>query len=160
MLRVAVAASTALFENTGDAIDDGNSAATQAVVRILAETIGESLPLLDVSPGERALTARFERVLDDRLMDAELTAEVIADELGVTPQYLNRVLGRSGPSISRRILARRLYRCADELRSMHVKRVGDIAFRWGFNDLSHFSRSFKEAYGVGPREYQAAHHEG
>jgi len=28
--------------------------------------------------------------------------------------------------------------------------VTDIAFRWGFNDMAHFSRTFKQAFGVIP----------
>ncbi|MCJ9728672.1 AraC family transcriptional regulator [Bradyrhizobium sp. PRIMUS42] len=30
----------------------------------------------------------------------------------------------------------------------------DVALRWGFNDLSHFSRSFRRRFGMSPREYR------
>lgn len=158
MLRVAAAASAALFQDDSSPIDDdGSSAAIRAVINMLAETIGEILPLPDATPAERALTARFERLLYDHLQDASLTVEDLAGQMGVTPQYLNRVLTRSGGSVSKRILARRLQRCANELRLPRALRVSDIAFRWGFNDLSHFSRSFKAFYGLAPSDYRAAH---
>jgi AraC-like DNA-binding protein len=32
--------------------------------------------------------------------------------------------------------------------------VTDIAFTVGFKDSSHFSRAFKDRYGVGPRGYR------
>ena len=32
--------------------------------------------------------------------------------------------------------------------------MSDIAFSWGFNDAAHFSRSFKEQYGMSPREFR------
>ena len=31
-----------------------------------------------------------------------------------------------------------------------------IGARWGYPDPAHFSRLFKAAYGVGPRDYRAA----
>jgi AraC-like DNA-binding protein len=32
--------------------------------------------------------------------------------------------------------------------------ISEICFRWGFNGSAHFSRSFKERYGVSPRDYR------
>ena len=32
--------------------------------------------------------------------------------------------------------------------------ISDVAFRWGFNDAGHFSRAFKDQFGVTPREYR------
>jgi AraC-like DNA-binding protein len=29
--------------------------------------------------------------------------------------------------------------------------ITQIAYRWGFNDAAHFSRSFREAYNTSPR---------
>ncbi len=33
--------------------------------------------------------------------------------------------------------------------------ICEIAFDWGFNSAPHFSRSFRERYGLSPREYRA-----
>ena len=33
--------------------------------------------------------------------------------------------------------------------------VSEIAFAWGFNDASHFSRAFKQRFGMSPKEYRA-----
>jgi AraC-like DNA-binding protein len=32
--------------------------------------------------------------------------------------------------------------------------ISDIAFAWGFNDLAHFSRIFKQKFGASPREWR------
>jgi AraC-like DNA-binding protein len=32
--------------------------------------------------------------------------------------------------------------------------IGDIAYSWGFSDLSHFSRRFKGAFGCAPGDYR------
>jgi AraC-like DNA-binding protein len=35
--------------------------------------------------------------------------------------------------------------------------IGDIAYSWGFSDLSHFARRFKRAYGCTPSDYRRQH---
>jgi AraC-like DNA-binding protein len=34
------------------------------------------------------------------------------------------------------------------------RHITEIAFGWGFNELTHFSRAFKERYGVSPRDWR------
>jgi AraC-like DNA-binding protein len=34
------------------------------------------------------------------------------------------------------------------------RHVSEIAFAWGFNDLSHFGRVFREHYGMPPRDWR------
>ena len=43
---------------------------------------------------------------------------------------------------------------ASELLKGSAENVGNIAFDCGFNDLAHFSRSFKQSYGVSPSDYR------
>lgn len=33
--------------------------------------------------------------------------------------------------------------------------IGRIAFDWGFSDLSHFTRRFKQRFGMRPRDWRA-----
>ena len=61
-------------------------------------------------------------------------------------------------SVSKHLWVRRLDRCAADLRDptqVH-RQVTDICFSWGFNSTSHFSRLFKEQFGVSPRDYRIA----
>jgi transcriptional regulator GlxA family with amidase domain len=54
----------------------------------------------------------------------------------------------------RLVYARRLARCRaalDEPGQTH-RSISDIAFAWGFSDMTHFGRRFTAAYGVLPRE--------
>jgi len=61
-------------------------------------------------------------------------------------------------SASRYVWMRRVERCADDLRDpgQAHRPITDICFSWGFNSTSHFSRLFKERFGVTPRGYRAA----
>ena len=36
------------------------------------------------------------------------------------------------------------------------ERITEIALRWGFNDMPHFSRAFRAAFGRSPSEYRQA----
>jgi AraC-like DNA-binding protein len=56
------------------------------------------------------------------------------------------------------IRRRRLERCRAELADpLHAgERVTEIALRWGFNDMPHFSRVFRAAFGASPRDYRSA----
>ena len=38
--------------------------------------------------------------------------------------------------------------------------IGDIAYSWGFSDLSHFGRRFKAEFGCSPGDYRRQHREG
>jgi AraC-like DNA-binding protein len=33
--------------------------------------------------------------------------------------------------------------------------VSEIAYAWGFNDLSHFSKAFRKRFGVSPAQYRS-----
>jgi AraC family transcriptional activator of tynA and feaB len=57
----------------------------------------------------------------------------------------------------RYVLRRRLENCRRDLTSQAAADLstGEITFRWGFNDLAHFSRRFKQVYGCSPGEYRA-----
>jgi AraC-like DNA-binding protein len=52
----------------------------------------------------------------------------------------------------------RLDRCALRLRDLAWAQasISTIALEHGFNDLSHFSRAFRERFGKSPRDYRAA----
>jgi AraC family transcriptional regulator, positive regulator of tynA and feaB len=52
------------------------------------------------------------------------------------------------------VLERRLLRCAKDLGAAVDVRISDVAFRWGFGDISHFNRSFRQRFGFSPREYR------
>jgi transcriptional regulator GlxA family with amidase domain len=44
-----------------------------------------------------------------------------------------------------------------ELSLMQNLTVTDISFQCGFSDTAHFSKSFKRAFGISPRDVQRRH---
>jgi len=91
-----------------------------------------------------------------RLTDPVLSPSSIASGAGVSVRYANALLAEEGSSILRLVQARRLERCRKALGdpSQIHRTVGEIAFGWGFSDLTHFGRSFKKRFGMPPREYR------
>ncbi|WP_081467111.1 helix-turn-helix domain-containing protein [Burkholderia ambifaria] len=64
---------------------------------------------------------------------------------------------RTVTTVGRWIRDRRLKVCYRELcAAAGTKTVTDVAYRWGFNDAAHFSRTFKQAFGVSPRSLRVS----
>ena len=40
---------------------------------------------------------------------------------------------------------------------LDVSPINDIAYGWGFCDMTHFGRSFKATYGISPQHYRSLH---
>jgi AraC family transcriptional regulator, positive regulator of tynA and feaB len=98
--------------------------------------------------------------IEARLTDPMLDASAVAAAAGISVRYANSVLAREDTSIMRLILARRLARCQEALRdpSQAHRTLSEIAYGWGFSDMTHFSRRFRAAYGVLPSEYRSLTH--
>ncbi len=99
---------------------------------------------------------RLKSVIDARLSDPELGPALAAAAAGLSVRYANLLLAEEGTSIQRYIVARRLDRCRRSLEdpAQAHRMIGDIAYSWGFSDLTHFCRRFKAEFGFSPREYR------
>jgi AraC-like DNA-binding protein len=90
------------------------------------------------------------------LDDPELSVATIAAALGVGQRRLQRAFVEAGETPSQFILAQRLDRAAALLckaKGPSRNSILDIALSVGFNDASHFSRTFSRRFGVSPRRY-------
>ncbi|MDP9900757.1 helix-turn-helix domain-containing protein [Variovorax ginsengisoli] len=87
--------------------------------------------------------------------DATLSPAKVAQHFHISPRYLHKILEEGGRSFGRILLESRLEHCAKDLRqSGATGSISQIAYRWGFNDLSHFSRTFRARFGHSPREFR------
>jgi len=68
---------------------------------------------------------------------------------------VHRVFESDSESLSGYVRARRLARARQELATHRSLPISTIARRLGFTDSSHFTRAFKDRYGLSPREYRA-----
>ncbi len=107
------------------------------------------------APSRAATLARALAHVARNLGDPTLSPEAIGAALGRSPRYLNRLFAETGTSLMRHVWAERLDRCRADLTvgGDAPGRIGAVALRWGFNDLSHFSRAFRDRFGASPREF-------
>ncbi|GHJ94104.1 hypothetical protein SNE510_36230 [Streptomyces sp. NE5-10] len=103
------------------------------------------------------LVLRVRDHINRNLGDPELSPESIARALGISVRYLHRLFEGEGTTVGQLVRQRRLEECGRELarRGRTAPTVSAVAQRWGFVSPAHFSRSFRAAYGVSPREWRA-----
>lgn len=96
---------------------------------------------------------RIRLFIEENLRNPDLSPSLIAAANGISQRYLNKLFEAEGISVSRLIWERRLDRCHHELEDpiLNGKSITEIAFAWGFKSSSHFSRTFKDRFGLTPR---------
>lgn len=94
-----------------------------------------------------------------QLHNPELSAGKIAAATGYSNRYANELMRAEGTSLMRYVWSRRLESSRDMLdgRNKPDLPVAEIAFRCGFSDPAHFSRAFKQKFGMSPRAYRNRH---
>ena len=83
-----------------------------------------------------------------------LSVGSVAQHLGVTPRYLQKLFETDGATFSNFLLGKRLARAHRMLTDPRFDRsqVSSIAYEAGFGDLSYFNRNFRNRYDATPRE--------
>ena len=96
---------------------------------------------------------RIKTFIEQNLAERELSIERIAAALECSVRTLHRAFkDETTTGLNEYIWQRRLARCAEELRKADnlSRSITDIAYGWGFNSSSHFSKAFRAEYGMPP----------
>ncbi|MGW2638111.1 helix-turn-helix domain-containing protein [Streptomyces sp. NPDC001348] len=96
--------------------------------------------------------------VDAHLWDRELTPATLAAAQHISIRYLHKLFEDHGSTVGRWIQHRRLEEARRELArpGRSDTTVSAVARRWGFASATHFSRSFRAAYGVSPSDWREA----
>jgi AraC-like DNA-binding protein len=136
--------------------------AFQAMLGLLATTLRERAA--EESPAQTTRMASYHKArirsfVLENLANPELDISRIADAVGLSHRYVHRLFSDEPMQLMQWIWSERLERCFKALTSQQCadRPVSAIAYDWGFNDASHFSRSFRKRYGVSPRDIQSGY---
>lgn len=86
--------------------------------------------------------------------DPQMSPSRAAAQFGISTRYLHMVLAERNQTFSQSVMKRRLEQSASNLLDERFVNISIAAYGAGFNDLSHFSRAFRNHYGMSPREYR------
>ena len=110
------------------------------------------------SPDEKLLE-RVMATINQNLNNADLSVDMIAEEVGISRVHLHRKMkeltGLTPHDFIRNI---RMKKAATLLSSGDMN-VSEIMYACGFSNAASFSTVFKKMYGMSPREYMNEHHE-
>jgi AraC family transcriptional regulator, positive regulator of tynA and feaB len=102
------------------------------------------------------ILARIETFIEGHLAESTLGPVEVAAAVGISVRHAHRLFAKKGCTIGDWIRQRRLERCRADLSAPRLRErtITDIAFGWGFSESAHFSRSFKQQFGICPRTFR------
>ncbi|MGX5717255.1 AraC-like ligand-binding domain-containing protein [Arthrobacter sp. MAHUQ-56] len=115
---------------------------------------------MDITPDrmkpQALLAVAIREYIEANLSDPLLSPASIAAAHFISTRHLHNVFHESGSTVASWIRTQRLEGARRELRDpLHAgKSVGAVAARWGILDAAHFSRTFRDAFGISPSEWR------
>lgn len=136
---------------------------TEATAGLIAGCLGPSADARGEADRGRghATQLAIRQYIDRNLASPDLTVGRIAREFGVSRATLGRMFEPLG-GLGGYIRDRRLFRCFAEITSSArgaargYRTIGELAYEWGFGNEASFSRAFRRAFDMSPREARAA----
>jgi AraC-like DNA-binding protein len=117
--------------------------------------------LRGVEPGidgaaQRSLVVQVKAYIEEHLTDPGLSSTTVAAAHHISVRHLQKLFENQALTVSGWIRERRLEHARRDLSNeeQHDVPITIIANRWRFADSAHFSRAFKAAYGLSPRDYR------
>lgn len=145
-------------------LESGSPLVAPDLIAHATETIVDLIGLATGAKGEAAelaglrglRAARLQAVLakiDDNFVNPSISAQGVAQELGLSIRYVHDLLQETGVSFSERILELRLQKTFKMLSARHCDgmRISEIAMTCGFNDVAYFNRCFRRRFGCTPK---------
>ncbi|HNP35946.1 MAG TPA: helix-turn-helix domain-containing protein [Woeseiaceae bacterium] len=109
-----------------------------------------------VAAGPEQLLRQIKAFIARHLKDRRLGPAMIAHNFGISTRYVHVLFQQQPQTLARYIRSLRIKACHQSLSDPAYEHIGltEIALSWGFYDLSHMTRCFRETYGLPPREFR------
>jgi AraC-like DNA-binding protein len=95
--------------------------------------------------------------INARIADRSLSPTSAAEHLGISVRYVHKQFALHGTTFNNYVSSKRLEHIGRDLISDAGRHqtIAALAYRWGFNDVPHFVKTFKKKFGCPPREYRS-----
>lgn len=129
----------------------------EAIIAMLLATRGRK-KLIDGATDESRKAQAIIAFLEKNLSNPDLSPKTLAEQQNCSVRYIHKVFESRSLTAQKFITEERLSRCLRDLGNPQMSQhsITEIAFAWGFKSSSHFSRCFKEKFGVSPRDYRSS----
>ncbi|WP_072802765.1 helix-turn-helix domain-containing protein [Rhodococcoides yunnanense] len=146
-----------LRKGLSDGLSSSSPMFEDAVLDLVSAALDERAPHENHSPGA-VILAGAQSFIENTLHDPGLNTSMVAAAQHISPIYLQKLFEVEGVGVAAWIRSRRLECCRRDLEDPRLAResIGTICARYGLVDSAHFSRAFKEAYGMSPRSARLA----
>lgn len=118
------------------------------------QQVEEKITKIEMKSNDEILMSKVMKTINDHLADPTLNVEMLAANVGMSRVHMHRKLKElTNQSARDFIRSIRLKQAANLLREKNLS-VSEVAYATGFSNLSHFSNTFRDFYGISPSEYK------
>ncbi|SDI96760.1 helix-turn-helix domain-containing protein [Nonomuraea jiangxiensis] len=131
---------------------------TDLITAFLAHQLDE-VTTISEEAGRQSMLLRIYAYIQAHLADPALSPAGIAAAHHMSLRTLHRLFESEEDTVAGRIRAWRLDRCRRDLLdpALAGRPIRATALRWGFRDVTGFSRAFRATYGLNPKDYRQRH---
>ena len=148
------------IDSLAKSVFEGGCKDRYAVVDSTIGMLVNSLDLEDANSNRESLReiqlVGIKRFIISRIQDPGLCPVTVAKAANISLRYVHWLFEPTNETVTQYIIQQRLDFCARDLLNPHMnyRKLSDIAYSWGFKDVTHFSKRFKQRYDLTPRAFR------
>ena len=108
---------------------------------------------IELKSHDEILMQKVMTIIKDNISNEKLNVEMLADGVGISRVHMHRKLKQLTNQSARDFIRNIRMKQATFLLTQNNLTVSEVAFTLGYSNLSHFSSSFKNFYGISPTEF-------
>lgn len=113
----------------------------------------DKIQKIEMKSADEILMQKVMKIINENLSNSDLSVEMLATNVGMSRVHMHRKLKELTNQSARDFIRGIRLKQAAALLSDKKFTISEVAYATGFSNLSHFSNSFKEFYGISPKEY-------
>ena len=108
---------------------------------------------LPLKSSDQILLEKVLKLIDENISNSELNVEFLSNKIGLSRVHMYRKITQlTNQSTHDFIKTIRMKKAAELFKTKKIN-ISEVAYAVGYSNLSHFSNSFKDFYGISPKEY-------